>query len=102
MRGTVLAAVPRQSTPQETVAMLRPAMEKLNGIHAGVGGCIGQVDQAKQIAAAVLHGGDPGPLLARLDAILQVLAGVGQHVDAVREQIEAAIGEARRTGSSGD
>ncbi|MFB6392261.1 DUF6244 family protein [Polymorphospora lycopeni] len=99
---TVLAAVPRQSTPQETVAMLAPVIEKLNGIHDGVGGCIGQVDQTKQITAAVLQGGDPGPLLARLDAIVQILAVVGQHVNAAREQVLAAIGEARRTGSSGN
>ncbi|MEV0732664.1 DUF6244 family protein [Polymorphospora sp. NPDC050346] len=99
---TVLSAVPRQSTPQEAVAMLAPVMEKLNGIHDGVGGCIGQVDQAKQVTAAVLHGGDPGPLLARLDALLQILAGVGQHVNAAREQVVAAISEARRAGSSGN
>ncbi|WP_212817293.1 DUF6244 family protein [Polymorphospora rubra] len=100
--ATVLAAVPQQPTAQKTIATLASAMEKLHGIHDGVGGCIGQVGQAKQITATILQGGDPGVLLARLDAIIQILAAVGQAGTATRQQVEAAIAEARQTGSSGN
>ncbi|MEV7232065.1 Imm1 family immunity protein [Polymorphospora sp. NPDC051019] len=100
--ATALASVPEQPTPQEVIATLAPVAEKVSGLHDGVGGCIGLVDQARQMTATVLRGGDPGVLLARLDAIQQVLAAVGRHGTATRRQVEAAIAEARKTGGSGN
>ncbi|MFB6393542.1 DUF6244 family protein [Polymorphospora lycopeni] len=100
--AAALANVPQQPTPQEVIATLAPVAEKLSRVHDGVGGCIGLVDQARQMTATVLRGGDPGALLARLDAVQQVLAAVGQHGTTTRQQVEAAIAEARKTGGSGN
>ncbi|MEV0730607.1 DUF6244 family protein [Polymorphospora sp. NPDC050346] len=100
--ATTLAATPQQPAPQEITATLGAVSGNLNSITDGICRCIGQVDQAKQVTVTVLRGGDPGTLLARLDAIHTVLAAVGQRVAATRHQVEAATAEARSTGSSGE
>lgn len=100
--GSAVAAAPSQPSPQDTIASFTPLPEKLSGIHAGIGGCIERIDQAKQVVGSVLQGGQPGPMLNHLDAIRQVLVTVSQHGAAAKQHVETALSEARNTGSAGN
>ncbi|MFG1776862.1 DUF6244 family protein [Micromonospora sp. NPDC049048] len=96
------AAVPRQGTPQETVAGLAPVRSALDSARDAGTGVIGQVGEAQQLVTAVLHGGEPGPLLQALEGAKQVVVLIVQRTGSTRQVVEAATAEARRLGSSGN
>jgi hypothetical protein len=100
--GTAVAGAPRQPSPRHSITTFAPLTERLGSIHTGIGGCVEQVDQAKRLAGSVLQGGQPGPILARLDAIGQVLTMVAQRGRATRQHVETALSEARNTGHAGN
>jgi hypothetical protein len=99
---TPVASAPDQMSPQQTIAVLAPASEKIGTIHSEIGGAIAKVDQVRQLATATLQGGQPGPMLARLDAIKQVLVAVAQRGNTAKQQVETALAEARKTGDAGN
>ncbi|NIL40718.1 hypothetical protein HCB17_05675 [Salinispora arenicola] len=96
------AAVPREATPQETIAGLTPVLSATDSTRDAATGAITQVGEAQQLVNMVLQGGQPGPLLQALDSIKRVLVLVAQRTGTVRQSIEAAIGEARQLGASGN
>ncbi|MEV0729554.1 DUF6244 family protein [Polymorphospora sp. NPDC050346] len=100
--ATVVAAAPRQPTPEDTITTIGLLDQKLGDIHAGVGACIGRIDQTRQLTGAVLQGGDPGILLARLDAVHQALVAVAQRGATLRQRAQFAISEARAIGGAGN
>jgi Family of unknown function (DUF6244) len=99
---STLASVPDQATPQATVAALAPVQAQLDAVHAGIGAAIAKIDQTKQLAAATLQGGRPGPLLGRLDAIRQTLLTVVQICNSARQQLLTAVAEAKQPGGQGN
>ncbi|MEV0608686.1 DUF6244 family protein [Polymorphospora rubra] len=93
--------VPRQGTPEETVAALTPLVGELDELRARAVRCIAQIELAKQQARAALQGAEPGPMLAGLEAIQQVLGAVNVRVLEIRRHVEQAVIEARRIGDGG-
>ncbi|WBB70728.1 DUF6244 family protein [Micromonospora sp. WMMD812] len=96
------AAVPREATPQDTVAALAPVQQGIIGAREASAATITQIGTVQQLVTTVLHGGQPGPLLQALDGIKQVLALLAQRASAAEQAVEAAIAEARRLGSAGN
>ncbi|TDC58600.1 hypothetical protein E1258_20530 [Micromonospora sp. KC207] len=95
-------AVPREATPQETIAGLAPVLSAADSARDAAAGAIAQVGEAQQFVAMVLQGGQPGPLLQALESVKQVLVLVVQRTGAARQFVEAAIAEARQLGASGN
>lgn len=96
------AAVPRQSTPQETVAGLAPVQSALDNARDAGTQVISQLGDVQQLVRAVLHGGQPGPLLQTLNEAKQIVVLLVERTGTTRQAIEAAVAEARRLGSSGN
>ncbi|MEO3778212.1 DUF6244 family protein [Micromonospora sp. B11E3] len=93
------ASVPQQATPQETITGLTPVLDAVDGARDATARVIDQVGEAQRLATLVLQGGQPGPMLAGLESVKQVLTMVLQRTGAARQSVEAAIAEARRLGS---
>lgn len=97
-----VGTAPTQSSPEETINALSPVVHRVGELRQGISAAVEQVDRAKQLAAAALHGGQPGPLLARLDAIRQVLVAVADRAAAARQRAEAVAVQAGQVGDSGN
>jgi hypothetical protein len=93
------AAVPREATPQETIAALMPVQAGVDSARDAAAAVITQVGAAQQLVGIVLQGGQPGPLLQSLDSIKQVLVSVVQRAGSARQAVDTAIAEARQLGS---
>ncbi|MFV2114751.1 DUF6244 family protein [Micromonospora sp. LOL_025] len=55
--------MPRQATPQKTIAGLTPVQQGIASAREITTATITQIDNARQLVSAALHGGQPGPLL---------------------------------------
>ncbi|TDB96042.1 hypothetical protein E1091_09650 [Micromonospora fluostatini] len=99
---TATAAVPREATPQETIAALGPVQQGVTAARESCTATIGHVDAAKQLVTAALQGGQPGPLLQALDAIKQTLVLLVQRTHSTQQAVEATIDHARRLGDQGN
>ena len=97
-----VGAAGKQPSPEETVAALAPVIQQLDTVHGRIGAVIEQVNRAKQLAGSVLQGGQPGPLLGRLDAIREIMLTVAQRGAAAKKNVETAIAQARTTGEAGN
>ncbi|TDC40020.1 DUF6244 family protein [Micromonospora sp. KC213] len=93
------AAVAREATPQETIRGLVPVQDRVDSARDAAAAVIAQVGEARQLAAVVLQGGQPGPLLQSLESIKQVLVSVVQRANSARQAVEVAVAEARQLGS---
>jgi hypothetical protein len=93
-----VAAAPREMTPQQAIAVLSPAEEKVAAVRTGLPALIHGVDEAQRLTVAVLQGGDPGSVLSVLGAVKQVLVVVVQRGEAAGQHLDTAISEARRAG----
>ena len=100
--AAVVAATPKQPTPQETRAVLEPLTQQLDGVHSGVGAVMEAIGKAQQLTNAVLQGGQPGPLLARLEAVRNTMLAVARHTAQSKEHTATALAEARKTGDQGN
>ncbi|WP_089003309.1 DUF6244 family protein [Micromonospora echinofusca] len=100
--NSAASSVPRQATPQETVAGLAPVQQGVARARETTTTVIAQVDNARQIVSVVLHGGQPGPLLGALDAVKQVSVLLVQRSGSAQQAVEAATNQARHLGSSGN
>ena len=58
--------------------------------------------ELRAMTAGALQGGQPGPMLGRLDAIRQVLLAVVQHDNAAKQHVETALAEAQQVGAEGN
>src|SRR5690349_21760936 len=72
----MIAAVPREATPQATIAGLTPVQSGMDSARDAASTIIGQVGEAQQLVTKVLRGGQPGPLLQSLESIKQVLVSM--------------------------
>lgn len=100
--STAIAAAPRQPTPKQTTAVLDPLVQKLDAVHGGIGAVMDCVAKAQQRANAALEGGQPGPMLARLDEIRQTLLAVAQRKEQAKKNVDVARAEARKVGDQGN
>ncbi|MFY1703016.1 DUF6244 family protein [Micromonospora sp. WMMA1923] len=99
---TATTNVPREATPQESIAALAPVGQGIASAREAATATIGHVDQARQLVGALLQGGQPGPLLQALDSVKQVLVLLIQRGTAAQQAVEAAISQARQLGSAGN
>jgi Na+/H+ antiporter NhaD/arsenite permease-like protein len=95
---TGVAAAPREMTPQQAIAVLSPAVEKVATVRTGIPALIDAVDEAQRLTVAVLQGGDPGSVLSVLGAVKQVLVMVVQRGEAAGRHLATAMAEAQRAG----
>ncbi|MEV0732543.1 DUF6244 family protein [Polymorphospora sp. NPDC050346] len=79
-------------SPQEIISVLTPVLEVLAATRSGIGATIAKVTENQYLTIDVLHGGQPGPLLACLDAVKQLLVRAGQRGDAAEVHAEALLG----------
>ncbi|GIJ50021.1 hypothetical protein Val02_69070 [Virgisporangium aliadipatigenens] len=96
-----VSLAPRQMIPQQTIDILTPIGAALAAVHDGIGTTIDRLVEVQRAAAATLQGGRPGPMLARLEGIRNVLITVGQHCTLAQQHVEAALSEARDAGGGG-
>ncbi|MFG3710185.1 DUF6244 family protein [Micromonospora sp. NPDC047730] len=99
---TAAMAVPQEATPQQTITVLTPVRNTVDGARDAAAGAIARADEARRLTAVVLQGGQPGPLLSALSSIKQFLVLVVQRAGSARQFVEAAIVDARRLGASGN
>nr|MDT0656695.1 DUF6244 family protein [Micromonospora sp. DSM 115978] len=100
---TAATNMPREAaTPEENIAALAQVQQGITGAREATAATIGHVDQARQLVGAILQGGQPGPLLQSLDGVKQVLVLVVQRCGTAQRATEAAVGQARGLGSSGN
>jgi hypothetical protein len=97
-----VAATPGQTSPEQTVAALAPIQEKVGGIRDGVVAIIAKVEETKRLAVAVLHGGQPGPMVSALEAVKEILVLVAQRAGTASQHVATTINEARQTGQQGN
>ena len=81
---------------------LGPVAQQIDGIHAALGGLIAKIGEIQRQTAAALQGGQPGPMLQRLEAVRQVVLAVVQRCNGAKQQVETAVAEARQTGTAGN
>jgi hypothetical protein len=99
---TAVGAAAGELSPEQTIAVLSPAQEKLSSVHSGLAATITKVEETRRLVAVVLQGGQPGPMLSALENIKQILVLVAQRGDTARQHLETAVGEARQVGESGN
>jgi len=99
---SAVGAAASQESPQKTIAVLGPAVAKLDAATAGIGSAIAKIGEVQRLTAAVLQDGQQGPMLSRLAAIKQVLEQVGHRGHAAKQLVERALGEARAAGDAGN
>ena len=76
--------------------------QKLDGIHAAIAAVMEAITKAQQLAVAILEGGQPGPMLARLDAIRQTMLAVAERNNQTTQHLTDALAAARTTGDQGN
>lgn len=99
--GPVKAA-PDQLSPQEEIAVLAPVSEMIATIQGDLLAAITKVAEVQRRTLATLQGGQPGPALARLDAVKQVLVALAQRADLTKQNVAAALAQAGRLGDEGN
>jgi hypothetical protein len=100
--ASAVAAVPKETSPDQAVAVLSPVQEKIGGIRDGVTATVAKVEDAKRRAVVALRGGQPGAMVSALDAVARVLLLVAQRAGTAKQHIETAVREARHVGGSGN
>ncbi|NGM15873.1 DUF6244 family protein [Verrucosispora sioxanthis] len=97
-----VGSVGRQPSPQETIAALTPAIAALTTAEGSVTAAASAIDDARRLATTALQGGQPGPTLARLQQMLQILAAVRVQGTTARQHVDAALAQARQVGDLGN
>jgi uncharacterized protein DUF6244 len=97
-----VAGASDKSSPGETIALLSPANDHVGIVGDGLAGLIDHVTRIQRQAGVVLRGGQPGPIIAALDQVKQVLAAVIRHSGLTQQALNEAIAEARHLGEQGN
>ncbi|WP_233196566.1 DUF6244 family protein [Verrucosispora sp. ts21] len=82
--------------------MLAPVVAALDTVDGSVAAAASAVDEARRLVVAALQGGQPGPTLARLQQVMQILAGVRTRKAEARGRVDAALAQARQVGELGN
>lgn len=96
-----VTAVAQQPSPQEAITALTSVVAALTTVDGHITGAAAAVDEARRHVATVLQGGQPGPMLARLQQILQVLAAARSRGTVARQHVDTALAQARQVGELG-
>ncbi|MBB4960274.1 DUF6244 family protein [Micromonospora polyrhachis] len=96
--STTVQQAPVHESPAQAISELGRAGQRLKTVHDTIIATIGQVDETRTVAVRVLHGGDPGPLLAMLEAIKENLVQVLHTGTAAQQSLAALIHSAQQMG----
>lgn len=96
-----VTAAPQEISPEQSIAMLSPALETINTAATSVAATINKINDTQRLTVRILQGGQPAPMVAALEGIKQILTQVAQRCDVTKQLLGAAIAEARQTGDSG-
>ncbi len=91
-----------QMSPEEMIKILGPVAEQIIMIHNAIGAAVARLDQIRQQAVGALQGGQPEPMLRRMDAIKQVFTEVTQRGHAAKQHVETVLAQARQVGAAGN
>jgi Family of unknown function (DUF6244) len=94
-----LRAVNDKMSPQEATGHLNAAKGQLSSMRSSLHGVAQKVADTMAQVQAALQGGQPGPLLAMLNAVRQHLVSAAQHVDATTKRIDATIAKSGQLGN---
>lgn len=97
----VTVAAGERTTPEETIAELMPVARAADGVRKTAAALVVEVGKAQHLTEMVLQGGQPGPLVATLTEVRQILQGLVGRIGTVETLVEEAITGARRLGSAG-
>jgi Family of unknown function (DUF6244) len=100
--ATVVGAVPPRPTPEEAKATLGPAKERATTAGQSARAVMQAVDDIRNMATAALRGGQPGNLLAMLQAITRSLEEIVQRAGRAGAHVQRAIDDATRLGDAGN
>lgn len=95
----IVQGVVAEMSPDEVVATLSPAVEKIGGVGAGIAAAVKELDGAKGQAAAALRGGQPGPLVTMVEQAGQLLTQAMAVAESAKRQADEAISETRQLGN---
>lgn len=96
-----VAEAPKGASTQQAIEGLAAATAKADAAFEAVSAGIHKIEEAQRLAAAVLQGGQPGPLLAMLGEIKKRLVDMIQHAAKAKQDLGVAIAEAKQTGRFG-
>ncbi|MFC8845797.1 MULTISPECIES: DUF6244 family protein [unclassified Micromonospora] len=94
-----VASVPQQSSPHDVTAVLAPVAAALTGVDSGITASAAQIGQARQHVVGALRGGQPGPTLAGLQRVNDLLHILRTRGEATRQAVDAALTQARHVGA---
>ena len=97
-----VTAAPKELSPQQTIAALAPVTEKVDAVRDGIALAVAKIDEAHRRTAAVLQGGQPGPLLAALAAVKHLLIQITQRCAAAKQHVNTVMDAARQVGNQGN
>jgi hypothetical protein len=98
---TSIGTASAQSSPQQVIDAVAPVQAAVGTVQDIVSETIAQVSSAQRLVAAALDGGQPGPMLARLESIRTTLAGVLGQCDMASRHVTAALAQAQQAGVLG-
>ena len=99
--GTVRDVTDRMS-PEEVAGRFTTATEQITTMRSTLYAAAQQIATTSGNVSQALRGGQPGPLLQRLDLVRQLAAMAAQRGDGAKASIQAAIGHAGHLGSPGN
>mgnify|MGYP006350039773 FL=1 len=99
--GTTARAMSGRSTPDEVRGRLGEAAGQLDAMRSGLVTAIEQLGAVSDRVHGALHGGQPGPMLQRLDMIRQLVQAAGMRSTGTKTAIHAAIGNVGQIGAPG-
>ncbi|MEU1757361.1 DUF6244 family protein [Micromonospora matsumotoense] len=89
---SAVGAAASQESPQQTIVVLARVVATLDAATAAIAAAIATLGEVQHLTAAVLQGGQQGPMLSQLAAIKQVLEQVGQRGHAAKQLVNGALG----------
>jgi uncharacterized protein YoxC len=92
--GDSVREVNDRMNPTEVTARMTAAVGQLDGMRATLYAAVQQIATTSGNVSQSLHGGQPGPLLQRLDLVRQLAAIAAQRGDGAKASINATISTA--------
>jgi hypothetical protein len=100
--GAVVREVTDRMSPDQVASRFAAATERLTSMRGALYQAAQQLATTSGNVSQALHGGQPGPLLQRLDVVRQLAAIAAQRGDAVKASIQGAASRAGTLGSPGN
>jgi hypothetical protein len=94
-----VGGVTDQTSPEEAHGQLSRATQEIDSMRSALLAAAQQVSTIRGAVEATLRGGQPGPLLQRLDAIRQYLVMATQRGDSTKSAVNTIISRSGQLGN---